>query len=1048
MADVHSSLSWTQSDALAEVVSAESCHIVLEPSPPDYVEKISRYLESSVGQGEQDKVCHEPAEAESDSGDSLFITQKPVPEAVRSASPGRYNLRKHPIFLSEESDGDSSSSHGESRTAKRSKRQKCILPKYSFPFLSEKKWKPTSTLLPARQNTSLHNYMMGGFFKCVRELWQGYERGDDVESSLPTVDVDGDYISPLSEEEEEGSEVEDIKVVERKHFVATLKAKSRHAWCNQLKQKKKKSGDARQKPSQGAKASISRATPLSLGTVSADDGQSSCGVLVKRKRETREIKRGLTQGKKKIVFQQKAREEELCDDSDATVCELPIPGQYVQNDREASTTVTEPQTDVFHTDDLSQTAQAEDEPESQSLLRGLPDLIRDTNNDSVCSETGVKKRKKKKKDRDHESVEEEKSQEEPQGVHAAAEDTPSLSQDNRAEPLASQTSDELEFNERNCIISQDDTILRQEERDIPDSKQKKKKRKKTAAKNVGQEVDGNLELDVRVEDSVFSASCNVDNSGKKKKSKRSGEDVEQLQSSAVAEPLNDDAEIQMKKKKRKKEGKIVVAQECEGEEESNRTSDLPPMSTGQLEESGDCLEKNSAETLESRYVKRKKKKNKHQSSNDATKDGEEVVDVNFSNDALTLEESTGMSLKKKKRKKKKTILEGVDIFGIPEENEKAEDVDNTQKTKEGLEDQNAELVTKKKKKKKKKMTKRSISNISEDSVAQSNDSVSARKKEKKRTSSFLIADAEENDAQTHGKQNSQSHVWGAEKPAVSTEVESAGNVAESNSGVRKKKRRRKVTVELDSVEKDHKLDFVEPNETRQSALPETTDAGVKRKKKRMANESEFVVAPVERLESAADAGHLPTYEAVVLKKKKKKKKCKDEPLHVIQESAPAATEDDESGQSSLNACSLVSHKKRGKHLTSPSVAKGKYGHSASSTSDQATKETLNMVEHASPSLETPGNQALHHMSDKKKMKSNDNVLVKGNSITKSVELENKKKERNKQSTGPSIMSSSPVLLETSLSKSEMSSLDRITKNGHMKVRRRLLNPSEDFLTDY
>ncbi|XP_035522085.1 phoenix [Morone saxatilis] len=999
MADVRNSLSWTQSDALAEVVSAESCHIALEPSPPDYVEKISRYLESSVGQGEQDKVCHEPAEAESDSGDSLFITQKPVPEAVRSARRGRYSLRKHPIFLSEESDGDSLSSNGESRTAKRRKRQKCILPKYSFPFLSEKKWKPTSTLLPTRQNTSLHNFMMGGFFKCVREQWQGLERGDDVESSLPTVDVDGDCISPLAEEEEEGSEVEDIKVVEKKHFVASLKAKSRHAWCNQLKQRNKKSGDAKQK----------------------------------------------------IVFQQKAREEELCDDSDATVCELPIPRQYVQNDREASTTVTEPQTDVFHTDDLSQTAQAEDEPESQSLLRGLPDLIHDTNNDSVCSETVVKKRKKKKKDRDHESVEEEKSQEEPQGVHAAAEVTPSLSQDDRAEPLASQTSDELELNERNCIVSHDDTILRQEERDSPDSKQKKKKRKKTAAENVGQEVDGNLELDVRVEDSVFSASCNVDSSGKKKKSKRSGEDVEQLQSNAVAEPLNDDAEIQTKKKKRKKEGKIVVAEECEGEETSNRALDLPPMSTGQLEESGDCLENTSvsAETLESTYVKRKKHKNKHQSSNNAIHDGEEGGDVNFSNDALTLEESTGMSLKKKKRKKQKTILEWVDISRTPEENEKA-DVDNTQKTKEGLEDQNAELVTKKKKKKKK-TTERSNSNIFEDSVAQSNDSVSAHKKEKKRTSSFLVADAEENDAQTHGEQNSQSHVWGSEKPAVSTEVESAeitGNVAESNNRVRKKKRRRKVSVELDSVEKDHKLDFEEPNETRSSALPETTDAGVKRKKKRMGNESELV-APMERLESAADAGHSPTDEAVVLKKKKKKKKkCKEESLHVIQESPPAATEDAESGKSSLNACSSVSHKKKGKHLTSPS--KGKYVHSASSTSDQATMETLNMVEHASPSLEIPGNQAFNHVSDKKKKKtkSSDNVLVKGKSMTKSAELENKKKERNKQSTGSSIISSSPVLLETSLSKSEMSSSDRIMKNGHMKVRRRLLNPSEDFLTDY
>lgn len=55
MAGVRKSLNWTQSDSIAEAVSAESCHIVLETSPADYVEKISRYLESSVGQIRQDK---------------------------------------------------------------------------------------------------------------------------------------------------------------------------------------------------------------------------------------------------------------------------------------------------------------------------------------------------------------------------------------------------------------------------------------------------------------------------------------------------------------------------------------------------------------------------------------------------------------------------------------------------------------------------------------------------------------------------------------------------------------------------------------------------------------------------------------------------------------------------------------------------------------------------------------------------------------------------------------------------------------------------------
>lgn len=43
---------------------------------------------------------------------------------------------------------------------------------------------------------SLQNSAMGGFFKCLIE---GYERGHDAQSSLPTVDVEGQNISPLSE---------------------------------------------------------------------------------------------------------------------------------------------------------------------------------------------------------------------------------------------------------------------------------------------------------------------------------------------------------------------------------------------------------------------------------------------------------------------------------------------------------------------------------------------------------------------------------------------------------------------------------------------------------------------------------------------------------------------------------------------------------------------------------------------------------------------------------------------------------------------------------
>ncbi|XP_029303836.1 uncharacterized protein LOC115018768 [Cottoperca gobio] len=232
MTGVHNSLTWTRSDDIAEVLSAESCHIVLETSHPDNVEKISQYIESSV----DDNVCDETAEAESDSEDSLFLTQKSVPEAVRPARQLYYSLRSKPISPRdlEESAEDNSSSASydeESKSDNKRRRKKYTLPKFSFPFLTEQKCK----LLPS-QNKCLHTYLIGGFFESVRV--GGPRQGEDPESSLPTVDLDGESISPLSEEDEERAEEEDIKVVERKRFVVSSKAKSQQTWCNPLKQQR------------------------------------------------------------------------------------------------------------------------------------------------------------------------------------------------------------------------------------------------------------------------------------------------------------------------------------------------------------------------------------------------------------------------------------------------------------------------------------------------------------------------------------------------------------------------------------------------------------------------------------------------------------------------------------------------------------------------------------------------------------------------------------------------------------------------------------------
>lgn len=53
--------------------------------------------------------------------------------------------------------------------------------------------------LDAKVDAISQMYMIGGFFKCLGELRQSGERGPALESSLPTVDVDGEHISPLSE---------------------------------------------------------------------------------------------------------------------------------------------------------------------------------------------------------------------------------------------------------------------------------------------------------------------------------------------------------------------------------------------------------------------------------------------------------------------------------------------------------------------------------------------------------------------------------------------------------------------------------------------------------------------------------------------------------------------------------------------------------------------------------------------------------------------------------------------------------------------------------
>ncbi|CAB1433512.1 unnamed protein product [Pleuronectes platessa] len=1007
MKGVRKTLEFSQSSGLVEAPSPESVHLAVETSPPDYVNEISRYL---AAQSTQDQV----SEAESDSGDSLFITQKPASEAESAISKRSNSPRSLPASIrqleeEDSSSSSSSSSEGNSKTAKRKRgtRRKIIkLPLYSFPFLSENRHR---ALLSVQHNTALHYNAMGGFFKCVKELQRGRHGGDGLPSSVRTVDEEGGSISPLSEDEEEGSESVDCKVVERNRLVFV---------------------PSKTKRSQPQKSPETRGSNVN------------------------------------------------------------------HHERNAN--------------DLSQMEQAENQPESKSLTQSPPEAASGTGNESVSDETMVRKERKG----DDESRGQ--SQEDPGGPQAAtsveveAGETPSLTEDNRAEPPATQTYDELEN------LSHDDVIAREEERHIPVSQP--------------------------------SLTQHMVNGGEeeKKKGKSGVEDEEQLKASVVSEPLKDDGEILTNNKKGKEE-QIVNAEEHG--EALKMTSDLPLTSGRQFEETGDCLEniestqeklepilekkrlkhekkrpsadqedteveaKDDADsslsndvTTETSTVKKKMKKKKRESISEGvdiscisevddhfqkTKEGsddrapesvmkkkkkkresisedvdisctfnqnEKVDDADHSNKTKEGSEETDAepvtkkkkkkkkkrespsedvdvyctpdkkvkvddadhsqktkggsddrapeSVMKKKKKKRESISEGldisctfnqnekvdadhshktkegsddrdaepvtkkkkktkkrestaedVDVYCTPNKKEKVDDSDHSQKTKEGSDDRDAESVTKKKKKKKSEILSRAVS---EDAVAQSHDSVSVRKK--KRTSSFLVADAEEKEAQMHEEQSSpRSNSAATKKPGVSAgapeteSAETAGNVEESNNGARKKKKKRKVSEVEESVEKYHEQDIEEPNETCESSLPDPTDSRVKRKKKSKRNESEMVTAE-ERLENVDEAVYSQTDEAVVLRKKKSKKR-KSEPDHVILESPTPATDSVVSGGAPVKTCSSVSLKKKGKPSASHLAGKESSGHSPEESRDvsaKTSKETQNMPHRVSPSAQTPG----------------------------------------------------------------------------------------------
>ncbi|XP_028322634.1 TRAF3-interacting protein 1-like isoform X2 [Gouania willdenowi] len=164
-------------------------------------------------------------QSDSDSGESLFITQHNVSKAEL-----KRKRRKSRRTASEPKDGNDSdtrssiASTGKCLPGRKRKRKKVKLPMYRFPFLQKK---TTSNGFTVQKNTKLHYAVMGGFLIGVRELQASFNRGEDLQASLPTIDEDGLCLSPLSEDEDGTMEKEAIRVVKNCFVVSSKKRASR-----------------------------------------------------------------------------------------------------------------------------------------------------------------------------------------------------------------------------------------------------------------------------------------------------------------------------------------------------------------------------------------------------------------------------------------------------------------------------------------------------------------------------------------------------------------------------------------------------------------------------------------------------------------------------------------------------------------------------------------------------------------------------------------------------------------------------------------------------
>lgn len=573
--------------------------------------------------------------------------------------------------------------------------------------------------------------------------------------------------------------------------------------------------------------------------------------------------------------------------------------------------------------------------ESPHLSQTISELELNEKNRLEESDISDSEQRKKKKDKqENENTEEEKSQDELEDQHTASSLNEEITEVEETQHL-SQTVNELDLNAKIGL----------EDSDVPDSQQKKVKEDKEI-KNAQEEKSQSQD---KLEDQHDAASVN----DKITEVEQETPCLSQVTSvlDVTGKTVMEDSDVtdtqQKKKKKKKKKVKEDNNENKNAEEEQSLSQGRLELQHAATSLDEKVIEEEESDIPHSQQKKKKKKKRKkspeeHEKekmkkkmseSNDGEEEDVEQLKCNTAPESLHDDVEIPTKKKKKGTEKKKEFKDEGEGFRNTEafqenlektlesscakrkkhkkssqrdESNTPEDEENPQKTDE-IEDHDAGLLMTKKKKKMKKMSSMEGSN---DTVAQSSDLLSVQRKKKKRKSFFLGADVEGKAAHSEEEKHCPLQSVAAEKPGVSTgspaeSAEITVSLDESNDRVRKKKKRKMLT-EQESVGKDPEPDFEELEEA-------LSDTGLKKKKKKRKRNETKSATPVKGSENADTRC---SDEAVVLKKKREKN---------IQETPAAASEETESESLFEHASpSLDTPRKDSKKKT-----KGKSAHNVS-----------------------------------------------------------------------------------------------------------------------